>query len=118
MIRPYLAILKDSYREALASRVLAILLIIITIVLLLLAPVGLRDKQATRLNRSSVRNWPNLANKIQSQAAAEGPSVGKVVFSRFGEPVKKQLAEAAEQSAGEMSGDTISAFVKDLNQVI
>lgn len=43
MIRAYLAILKDSFREALASRVLWILLIVITGTLVLTAPLGLRE---------------------------------------------------------------------------
>lgn len=42
-MRAYFAILKDSFREALASRVLWILLIVTTAVLVLAGPMGLRE---------------------------------------------------------------------------
>ena len=38
-MRPYLAIIKDSFREVLASRVLWILLALITLTLLVIAPL-------------------------------------------------------------------------------
>ena len=46
-----LAILKDSFREAMASRVLLIAMIVIVVVLLLLSPFGLRYEKATELRR-------------------------------------------------------------------
>ena len=39
-MRPYLAIIKDSFREACATRVLWIVLILILLALLLIAPFG------------------------------------------------------------------------------
>ena len=39
-MRPYLAIIADSFREALASRVLWILLILITLLLAALVPLS------------------------------------------------------------------------------
>ena len=42
-MRAYLAVIKDSFREALASRVLWILLVLITLLLLSLAPLGVKD---------------------------------------------------------------------------
>ena len=53
-MRPYLTVLKDSFHEAFASRVLWILLAVSTLVLLALAPLGLQDQRATLLRRSSV----------------------------------------------------------------
>src|SRR5262249_53822453 len=43
-MRPYLAVLKDSFREALASRVLWILIFVTTVVLALLAPLGFKEQ--------------------------------------------------------------------------
>src|SRR5258708_7444053 len=45
-MRPYFAVLKDSFREAFASRVLWVLLILTTLLLLALAPLGLKDVAA------------------------------------------------------------------------
>ena len=79
-MRPYLAIIKDSFLEALASRVLWILLILITLGLACLAPLGFRSEQMTEFRHgdfldaravarqpytvtsgSSVRDWRVLA---------------------------------------------------------
>ncbi len=46
-MKPYLAIIADSFREALASRVLWILLVLITLVLVALLPLGYRAEQMT-----------------------------------------------------------------------
>ena len=48
-MRAYFAILKDSFREAIASRVLLIALAGIVVVLLLLAPFGLSTDKSTSL---------------------------------------------------------------------
>ena len=45
----YLAILKDSFREALASRVLWIVLILATVALVVAAPLGLKEEKTARL---------------------------------------------------------------------
>ena len=42
-MRPYFAIIKDSFRAALASRVLYVLLIFITLLLLVIAPLHIRE---------------------------------------------------------------------------
>ena len=47
-MRPYLAVLKDSFREALSSRVLWILIILTTLLLLLAAPVGIREQKVAQ----------------------------------------------------------------------
>ena len=55
-MKAYLAVLKDSFREALASRVLWILLALTTLVLAAVAPIGLSEKPATQLRQNSILN--------------------------------------------------------------
>ena len=50
-MRPYLAIIKDSFRAALASKVLYVLLGLIVLFLLLLAPAHIRESLDTRIVR-------------------------------------------------------------------
>lgn len=61
---PYIAILKDSLREAVASRVLLITLIGIVVVLTLLAPFGLRYDIATEVRRSEVTQPDRLVRAL------------------------------------------------------
>ena len=70
-MRPYLAIIFDSLREALASRVLWVLVVGISLVLISLAPLGYRGelerlvgptRQVARDPRFTVtvRRWPSF----------------------------------------------------------
>ena len=112
-MRKYLAVLKDSFREALASRVLWILMIVITLLLILAAPAGFKETKSTNLKRGSVRNWPALAAKIQEQA--ERPSPGRQIWQRLSDPLKRALTTSIEQSPGELSGELVEQLVDELN---
>jgi hypothetical protein len=114
-MRPYLAVLKDSFREALASRVLWIVLVLTTIVLLVAAPLGLKEEKTARLRRNTVRNWPALVAKIDEQRQGGDPSPGTQIWNRWSDKLKGQLAEAEQQSPGELSGETVELLVDELN---
>src|SRR5436190_12255234 len=64
-MRPYLAIIKDSFREALASRVLWILLSIITLKLVLLAPLTVRVNLTTDFTWGDIAEGPRLVGAIR-----------------------------------------------------
>ena len=76
-MRPYLAILKDSFREAMASRVLLILFILATLALLLIAPISLTEKPRTQFRNDDFLDVSVLAVAIRRQATAEDPTPGK-----------------------------------------
>ena len=67
-MRPYLAIIKDSFREATASRVLWVLLGVITIILLLIAPLGVRAKLTTGFSGGDIRDPQQFVAKLRAQA--------------------------------------------------
>ncbi|MEQ9406316.1 MAG: ABC transporter permease subunit [Fuerstiella sp.] len=64
----YAAILKDSFREAIASRVLLIALIGIVVVLLLLAPFGLSTDKAIELRPGELTRPEALLKKLTAGA--------------------------------------------------
>lgn len=66
-MRTYLAVLKDSFREALASRVMLVTLIGIVVVLALLAPFGLDISTSTELRRSELANPERLLKRFSEQ---------------------------------------------------
>ncbi len=117
-MRPYLAVLKDSFREALASRVLWIVLFLITGVLLLSAPAGISEEKTARLRRNSVRNWPALVARIDKQRQAEGPSPGKQIWERFSPELQKALSRSLAESPDELSGDVVFELVEELNALL
>lgn len=73
-MRPYLGILRDSFREAVASRMLWILFAIATLFLAAIAPFGIRDVKPTRLARNAVVKWNELALKLADQAPPASPA--------------------------------------------
>lgn len=62
MIRPYLAVVVDSFRSAFASRVLWVALIVIYIFLFAIAPIGYREVFTTTFR------WPDFANGTRMKA--------------------------------------------------
>ncbi len=115
---PYLTILKDSFREAFASRVLWIVLGLATLVLVILAGFGLEEHAGASFTRDDIGDALGLHNKIVQQAGAAYPTPGKRIWALVDDESKAELAEtvaAAEstafrQSAGHADvGDAESA---------
>ena len=63
-MKPYLVIIADSFREALASRVLWILLILITLVLVALIPLGFRAEQTTEFRQGDFLDARGLVKAV------------------------------------------------------
>ena len=63
-MRPYLAIIKDSFREALASRVLWILLLLITVMFLGFAPLGWHRELTSRIGWDDLSRFEELARRL------------------------------------------------------
>ena len=103
-LRPYLAILKDSYREALASRVLWILLVLITMLLLALIPIQISAETNWLLEASDLRDASQLVSVIYEQSQAEDPSVGRRIWSLLDEDGQQRWIGWAEPPTDEKTG--------------
>ena len=117
-MRPYLAVLKDAFREALASRVLWIVMLLTTVVLLLVAPLGLSEEKSSRLGRSSVRNWPGLVVKIDQELRTDGPSPGSQITVRLSNVLKAALDESLKTSPPEIPAEVLELLLEELNGIL
>ncbi|HET6323363.1 MAG TPA: ABC transporter permease subunit [Planctomycetaceae bacterium] len=91
-MRPYLAVFKDSFREAFASRILWLITGLITLVLFVgLAPFALREETAYRFQRNEFRNGPEFLQLLASQETAKTPSAARRVWSRLPESLRHRL---------------------------
>ncbi len=117
-MRPYLGILKDSFREALASRVLWILLVLATLFLCLIAPFGLSEQKAKQFARNSVTRWGDLAAKLVEQGTAETPSPAKQLWKRLPDDVQGALKEAVAEPGGEFPFRVAARVLDEFNQAI
>ena len=77
-MRPYLAVVKDSFREALASRVLWIMLILIGLFLAAIAPFGWKESLAYQVYPDEIRRVDEFVDYLSKPANQTIPSVKQV----------------------------------------
>ena len=102
-MRPYLALIKDSFRAALASRVLYVLLGIITLLLLAVAPLHVKEtldwniKRGTHITQNeSSQQVTTLAERlVQQQDDPERPEIARI-WSLFDNSLKSEIKEWIE----------------------
>lgn len=94
-MRPYLAILKDSFREAVSSRTLPFLLVFFTLFLLVLAPIGLNETVSWRLRPVDIADLRLLAIKLRNEQPREGDNPSKRVLERVPEGLRNRLVDPA-----------------------
>ncbi|MCA9124339.1 MAG: ABC transporter permease subunit [Planctomycetaceae bacterium] len=120
----YLAIIKDSFREALASRVLWLLLVLITLLLLVIAPLGYHQVVTWQLSDNDVRGWENLMHKVRTEGRKDEPSPSRRIFVSLDEKLQDRLVKVKlpgidEEVRGpfEFMG-VADSFKKALNKLI
>lgn len=99
-MRPYIAILKDSFREAMASRVLWVMLGIITLVLVLLAPLGLDEQPGTVIQAADLRDTASLLDKLAAAARSDRPSAARQVWKLLPEEMQRRLQARGSNKEG------------------
>jgi hypothetical protein len=122
-MRPYLAIIKDSFREALASRVLWVMTGLIVLLLALLAPLGYSEKLTGEFAWGDIADAPQLVQRLKSDYAADKPSPGRRIWSLFDEATRGKLEKFAERDdRGEHDGGDYMAGLttlrKSLNKLL
>lgn len=100
-MRPYLAILKDSFREALSSKVLLVILGLITLVLLAVAPLGYREQKTTALSRESVQTWPRFIEQLRDDVKKEDTSPSHWIMSRLDDGLQDRIREYKNPEPGD-----------------
>lgn len=97
-MRAYVAILKDSFREALSSRVLWILLVLITLFLIALAGFSVAPAMRTGLNRQEVYDWPALVDRLREAKPDTPPGQ---IMSRLSGDMRKRVREYSQDEPGQ-----------------
>lgn len=89
-MRPYLALIKDSFRAAMASRVLYILLFLIAVLLLAIAPLHMRETLDWKLIFMENVKKPDEVARILVQNHEEKKPVGRI-WELLPDDLKKSL---------------------------
>lgn len=98
-MRPYFAILVDAFREALASRVLWVLLLISAIVLVGLAGFTLDEQASSTIYAAELLNPREFAESLQRAGERTAASPGKRVWELFPEETRAKLRELLPKGA-------------------
>ncbi len=133
-MRPYIAIIKDSFREALHSRVLWVMLILITLLLLLIVPISYDDqKMTTDLMPIDFLEWSSgigpagMLVHVATEGESDKPSPARRVWTLLDDELKEDVREFDEvhpetrAELEEMQQDfakVLARFVENLNDVI
>ena len=100
-MRPYLAIIKDSFRAAMASRVLYVLLLLITLLLIVLAPLHMRETLDWELNRqTNLRNPERLLRRIVERHDQEGEKPIARIWELLPAKTRDKMVEIVERPEG------------------
>ncbi len=95
-MRPYLAVIKDSFREALASRTLWILLILIGVTLAALAPFTYHQVLTSGLQRRDLTDAWDLIERLRTAENATEPSPARHIWSLLGADLQEKLRNLEE----------------------
>ena len=122
-MKPYLAILIDSYWETVTSKVLWALLIGWTFLLAGLAPFGYITESSYRMARGDVYNRIGLAQKLARGLTPQGTPTQKAISKHLSPRLKKQLEAASAISDSKERNERyekISAreMISDLNALL
>ncbi len=97
-MRPYIAIIKDSFREAFATRTLWFTLIAITLFLLVLLPFNFAEVLATKLRDGEITNWPGLLEELRTAGQSSTISPAKHIWSLMSEKQQTGVDEYLDQA--------------------
>jgi hypothetical protein len=118
-VRPYLAIIKDSFREALASRVLWILLVLSTLVLAAVAPFGIVERTGIVFRPNDITDARGLVEKIKRQESESRPSPGKQIWALLSDDYKTEVMPDGDKPArARWPGAIYLRLPGELNEVI
>ena len=110
MFRPYLAVIQDSYRAALSSRVLYIVLTLIALTLLVLAPFHSRETLDWKLSNSDSaipkpsRLIERLVNEGQSGSRAAVAHIWNQIPTEFQSELNEVLTEKSDSRSDRTPG--------------
>ncbi len=118
-MKPYLAILIDSFWEAVGNRVLWVLLIGWALVLAGLAPFGYVTQRSFKLSSYDIDNFDKIKEKLVDGAKGKGNESVQAVASKLSPVFLEKLKPVAE-NGGENRGRRVRSadMAKELNAVI
>lgn len=117
-MRPYFAIIRDSFHAAFASRILWIVLIAIVVFLLALSPVGYQEVFTVDFNRSDVNSNSRLTGLLAKALDSEQDSATKRVAEALPANLQSQIKEASDKENDSSQRVNSSDYIDAFNEIL
>ena len=128
-MRPYIAIIRDSFRAAFASRVLYVLLGVITVLLILVSPMHIRETLDWQLKFGEQVKRPEFVVRrlMQNKDDAKRPYINRI-WSQLSEKTRSNVIKIHERNSKSKDDKKAHAqeevifeylaMISDLNKII
>ncbi|NIP86693.1 MAG: ABC transporter permease subunit [Planctomycetales bacterium] len=119
-MRPYLAVISDSFRAALASRVLWVLLAVITLCLACLAPLGARRVLSSELKLFDFLHPLGLSRQLYQEFESRQPSPGRRIFHLLDPATQKLFRDTMRGASPDWDelGPLLRELLNNLNELL
>ncbi len=104
-MRAYFAVIKDSFREAFASKVLWVLLALITLLLALLLPLGMVEGVATTFQRRDISDRSGLLTRLSEEGPQDESSPAGQVWKNFSTDYQQLARKIGEETNEQVTED-------------
>ena len=115
-MQPYFTLLKDSFREAFATKTLTFTLLAITLFLLVLLPIGLTQGVKTTIALEEFVDLESFLETIYNESLNEEPSVGKHLWEQFSSQLRTQATTVLTDDEKSADNRLTRGFRSELNQ--
>ncbi len=116
-IRPYLAVIVDSFREAFATRVLWVILLLIGLLLAAVAPFTYREAVAVNVRYEDFSDSRGMLLHVREQAEQSDSPPG-YLWSRLSEGLQKDMAGLSVDSERRERNEAFGRFRNEVNKLL
>ena len=117
-MRQYVAIIKDSFLEAKSSRVLWLVLGLVTLALLGLAPFHWKTSVRARLDGSDIKSVQQIASELNKGASNSATALQKEIWQAVGAETRQTLRLAATEGPPRHQFIANERLAQDFNRLI
>ena len=115
-MKPYIAVLYDSFIESLRSRVLWILMAGWLLILVALFPLSLSEEETYRVSSSDLNNARNMLDQLAQASAGRGTRAQRAVYEKLDEDFQATLKDRLRTQKRIPVGQLVSSLNETIQQ--
>lgn len=116
MLRPYFAVVKDSFRAAVANKVLYVVIALVTLFLAALFPFGISEKLASTVRQNDIVDAVSLSRRMVDASKSDESSPARQLWDRMDEDAQQRLLDVYDSSGIRESQNSSDSMEQAQNQ--